>query len=261
MKHADIINGIMLSSDIEALSISAILYLCRPFPVTETNIRTFFSRNIKNGYYEVSKKGRKAYYRPGKKLIKISGNVVKSFKAPDWSGWNNDWWGISYSASDNSSLRYKIRKKLLFYRFGSLNSGYWVRPVCESEHIENEFTFYRENGYLQLMRVSFIDNLKKEKAAEVWNLDKKSEKYLDCIKYLEKLGTEIENLNPELAFRKRIETGNKIIPILCDDPLLPEKLLPEDWPINRLRKIFFDADRKLKNSAMEFINKCPDRDS
>ncbi len=86
--------------------------LTTPFKISEPSLRTNLSRMVSKGVLQVRKEKRKAFYRFTTLSGKIGSNVSLSFKTPDWSGWNNKWWGISFSLPEiEKSERYKIRTR------------------------------------------------------------------------------------------------------------------------------------------------------
>jgi phenylacetic acid degradation operon negative regulatory protein len=260
MSQSDIMNGLMLSSDRTEFSMATLLFLCKPFSISETNIRTYLSRNIKNGLYSVRKEGKKAYYRPGGKLSEISSNVVNSFRIPEWSNWDNSWWGFSYSVPGNEKpLRHKIRRKLSAYRFGMQNKGFWVRPFRVEEDLESTFHSYKKIPSCRMIQFKYQDSFTYENAEIIWNLNEINAGFEAALSEIQCMEERISEMNPEKAFKVRIELGNRIIPMLSSDPLLPPVLLPENWLGREIRDVYFQQDNMLKQRAKLYIKNQPDK--
>lgn len=236
-----------------------LLYLCRPFSISETNIRTYLSRGISNRYFSVRKEGRSAYYSLGEKMTSIASNVAWSFKLPDWSNWDKSWWGITFSIPEKEKpLRHKIRKKLTYYRFAPLSGGFWIRPYNQDERMEDIFNSVRQNINCRMMHFSYLDDFSADDAAKLWNLKEINTGFKNGIRLIENHQKNFEAMNPEDAFRLRIELGNTIIPQLALDPLLPEMLLPENWYGREIREGYFQFDKELKEKSKLYWKNLPD---
>ena len=86
-------------------------------------------------------------------------------------------------------------------------------------------------------------------AERMWGLSRVNSDFRSAIDIVESVSGGMEKMKPSDALKKRIELGCRVIPILTNDPLLPESLLPDGWLGGELRQKFFNCDRILKNQA------------
>ena len=256
MKQSDIINGLMLSLGRRKYSLADLEYLCRPFDITPGNIRTYLSRSVKKGNFTVERDGRKAFYSHSRQFSIMTTAVAQSFHSLDWEGWDGTWRGVSFSVpEDEKPKRHIIRRTLTGFRFAPLNPGYWIRPCNPADDIEALAGELRKCSNARLMKLQFHDSIKKKDAAKLWNLERINSNFADGINLIKNKCSGGRKPAPAEALKMRIELGCRIIPLLSEDPLLPESLLPEGWKGNELRKMFFDNDRILNNQAEPYWNR------
>lgn len=112
--------------------------------------------------------------------------------------------------------RDRLRRKLKELGFGMLQKSVWISPY----HFEtdmNEFIHSNKlNKYVSVLTAKklWINNLK-DFSRKIWKLRKIKSSYLKILK------------NPGISFKKSL---NLYIETLIQDPLLPNELLPDDWP-------------------------------
>ena len=205
------------------------------------------------------KEGRSAFYSLGKKMTRIASNIVWSFQIPDWSCWENTWWGITFSIPESEKpLRHQIRKKLAFYRFAPFSGGFWIRPFHKDENMDEKFKSLRLSNTCRMIKFSYIDAFSADDAAGLWKLKNINTDFDAGINLISHHSKKVGEMTPEEAFRLRIELGNTIIPQLALDPLLPESLLPENWLGRKIRELFFHCDEQLKIKSKLFWKNMPE---
>ncbi|MCK5137648.1 MAG: hypothetical protein KAR19_17820 [Bacteroidales bacterium] len=250
MKESDILFGLLISFYKKEFSFSDLTWLTAPFNISETSLRTNLSRMIGNKILSVRKEGKKAFYSLTNKSKRISSNVVLSFHKPNWSNWDNDWWGISISLPKNSSSqRYYINKKLVSYRFAALHPGFWIRPFNKNEEIERRLinTIRNRNTKVIVFKFSSEEDLLNIPA--LWNIKEINLEYKACIDYITMCYDDYNLENPQEALVGKMTIGNIVVKQLFKDPLLPEIFLPDDWLGDSLRTAFkkWDSLTTLKS--------------
>lgn len=236
-------------------SVSYLKYLLEPFHVTDSSLRTILSRMISKGVLQSKKKGKSAYYSFAGKGKRIGSNVSFSFKIPDWSNWNHSWWGFLFSIpDDDKALRHKVTKKLSLYRFVSLYPGCWIRPLHDSEKIEECLQDLTSLGFCHLTKMEFVSELTEERIQKLWKIDSINYDYKKGLDLIKTSSVKLENANPEEAFRLKMTTGNEIVQLLFTDPLLPDFYLPEDWKGTELRQAFVRWEKSVYEKSKLFWN-------
>ncbi len=256
MKESDLIFGLLISFNKKEYQFSDIAWLTAPFKISDSSLRTNLSRMTSKGILQVRKEGRKAVYSFTTASGKISSNVSLSFKSPDWSDWNNNWWGISFSLPEiKKSERYKIKKKLSVHRFAALHPGLWIRPVNLKEKIEEKLKNIFENKNCKVISFSFYSKAELDKIPYLWRINKINNKFKESLKYIDDWSKKTDLSNPKEALIGKMTVGNNIVKQLFSDPLLPDQFLPKDWCGKKLRKAFFEWDKLTTEKSKPYWKK------
>jgi phenylacetic acid degradation operon negative regulatory protein len=253
MNTIDIIFGLMLSLGKKEYSFEDLKYLTSPFKIKNTTLRTNLSRLKNSGRLNISKIGKKAVYSASDKMKIISKNVSLSFKGINWDKWDNRWIGAAFSVPDSQkAFRHKIRKKLSAYRFAALYPGFWIRPYNKKENLQKYLNNLTENGFCTFIIFNCTEELKKETTNRIWKLNKINKEFINILKILLKEEKQINAISPVNALKRKIITGNKIVPVLFKDPLLPQSLLPDNWKGQELREKFLNWDKKISEVSKSY---------
>ncbi len=244
MKDSDLIFGLMASLNKEAYAFDDLVYLTSPFHVSVTSLRTSLSRMSAANVIEVGKEGRKAFYRFAGKGLRISRNISRGFRTPDWSHWDGAYWGVAFSVpEEQGKARHSIRKNLTMYRFACLNPGFWIRPAHPEERIPEILQSLLDSGYCRLIRFYHHSEFTAEHANTLWNLHEINRHFQTGLKLLATSGKRIGTLSPQQALVEKMNVGDTIVNTLFLDPLLPNQYLPPDWAGQQIREAFFRFDK------------------
>ena len=243
----------MISLGKKEYSMENLKHLTGLFNIKESNLRTNLSRMKSNGILQIRKNGKNAYYSLSKKSVRISKNVSLSFKNLSWENWNGEWLGVVFSVPESDkSFRHKIRKKLTAYRLAALYPGFWIRPFNNAEKLLTKLYDLRKNNFCTFIKFNLIDAPKKESIIKMWGLIKTN---MELIKGLSLLTAEkktLKNITSAKALFKKIYIGNKIVPLLFKDPLLPNCYLPDNWKGPELRKEFIQWDKLVTDISKPY---------
>lgn len=244
MKESDLLYGLLRSFKKPAYSFSDIEYLTTPFRISETCLRNNLSRMVSRNILIVTRQGRKAFYAFTARADKNGKNVAMTFRTPDWSGWQEDWWGISLSVPDESRKeRYRLIRKLSYYRFAALHPGFWIRPYHEAEDLENQLRDVMANPCCKTIQFRFLMKSEWENIPKLWKVNEIQKRFMECANYLIKSRDDYDLNNPRDALRGMMILGNVAVKQLASDPMLPEVFLPSDWAGINLRKVFMEWTR------------------
>lgn len=253
MMESDIINGLILSLGRREYSVGELKALCVPFGITDSSIRTWLSRRVRQGFLMVRREGKKSFYGLSGKGRRISSNISMSFHTPDWSGWDGSWWGFLFSIPESRKKeRHRIRTRLTAYRFVPWYGGFWIRPKHEAEEIDRHFSPEQEGGNGRLIVFRPRQKLTAEEVSRLWRVPQIQEEYLHGLQMLADELTKLSRYSPEEAHVKRIEVGNRSVPLIYQDPLLPPRYLPDEWAGDRLKAAFFRWDEAVRGKAAAF---------
>ena len=256
MKNTDLIFGLMASLGKEEYAIADLLYLVRPFQVSETSLRTNLSRMSQKSWVQSRRRGKTVYYRFSPKGLAISANVAKSFRTLDWSGWNDTWWGVLFSVPElQKESRYRIRVKLTSHRFVPLYAGVWIRPFHKAERIEMHLRNIAKNSLCKMIRFQCSGAITKKDVVRLWKLADVHREFKEALMVLSQSSKKLPTLTPERAFVEGMYTSSRIVDILFKDPLLPDCYLPSGWKGQELKQRFKEYNRIVQNRSKPFWSK------
>jgi phenylacetic acid degradation operon negative regulatory protein len=254
--ESDIINGLILSLGRSEYTVAELKALCAPFGITDSSIRTWLSRRVRQGFLIVRREGRRSFYGLSGKGRRISSNISLSFRTPDWSDWDGSWRGFLFSIPESRKKeRHRIRTKLSAYRFVPWYGGFWIRPKHEAEQIDRHFSPEREGANGRLITFQPQHEIRAEEVRQLWRVPQIQEEYLHGLQVLTTELTKLSGCSPEEAHVKRIEVGNRTVPLIYQDPLLPPRYLPEDWAGETFKAAFFQWDTAVRDKAAAFWKK------
>ena len=249
----ELLYGIMISLRPDAAVFNQLAALCAPFNISETTLRTNLSRMASNRLIEVNRKGKTALYSLTGRSRRIGKNVAAGFTRNADPNWTGAYWGIGFSVPESQSpARHKIRTKLEAYRYASWIPGLWIRPELENEEPYNGLDDFGNNGFCKLLKFRPRLPLSKEDIYSMWKLDKKAETMKTVQNDLEAELSQVNDLKPLEAFKKRMIVGKTVIQTLSSDPLLPKEMLPANWPGHKLRILFNKWQEAVEPKAEEF---------
>ncbi len=256
-----IFNVFLVERGITAIPLKKIFRILEPFQKNETAIRMGLSRGVQNGLLVSEKQRNEVYYlitEEAIKGVKYWQETLADFKsrvALQLSDWDEEW-SIFFldSMGDKKSLGDFVDSLRLF-GYGGLGSNLWVSPYHLSDKTEELARKHRVQKYYQF-RGKLEDNTKMEDIAnKVWPIRDLSEKYSVFIKTMnEAFGTlDINSYNGGGGLPFLHIHGLDFFEIIQDDPQLPLKLLPQDWPGLRAAKSFLDIRESILPKAANYI--------
>lgn len=255
MLSSDLIYGLIASLNKSEYSVEELKYLTKPFNISESNLRTALFRMVSRGLLLKRRTGKQAFYYRSVKGKQLGLNVALRFKNPDWSGWDNEWWGLCFSISETDKKdRYRIRKKLVNYHFKPLYSGFWILPVHPGYDITASLNTDYINKNARLIQFKPVIPLSKEFIHRLWNLDTLNKGFNKGIRLIQKYD-DSGSKSPEQAFVEMMQTGGEIVKILFTDPLLPDSYIPDNWKADDLRNKFNSFIKQTREASRLFWEK------
>jgi phenylacetic acid degradation operon negative regulatory protein len=251
--ESDIINGLILSLGRGEYTVGELKALCDPFGITDSSIRTWLSRRVQQGFLSVRREGRTSFYGLSGKGHRISSNISLSFHAPDWSGWDGSWRGFLFSIPESRKKeRHRIRTKLSAYRFVPWYGGFWIRPKHEAEEIDRHFSPEQEGANGRLITFFPQQEISSGEIHQLWRVPQIQEDYLHGLQMISDELKKLSQYSPKEAHVKRIEIGNRAVPLIYQDPLLPPCYLPREWAGDQFKASFFQWDEAIRDKASPF---------
>src|SRR5882762_10392283 len=184
-------------------------------------VRTAMSRLASDGWLERNKVGRNSFYRLNKKGRQTFDTATKHIYDPQPSDWTGR---FELLLIGNGGDRDASRDALKNAGFGSPLPGVWVAPSGVPVPTEAA-------GAIRL-EVSAEDDSGRRLLSESWPLERTADAYRKFMKSFEPLRSWVERgrLSEAEAFTVRILLIHQYRRVVLRDPLLPDALLPLQWP-------------------------------
>src|SRR5215469_3173770 len=210
-------------------------------------VRTAMSRLASDGWLERSKVGRNSFYRlaeNGRHTFDIATKHIYDPPPSDWTG------RFELLLIGNGEDRDASREALKNAGFGSPLPGVWVAP--------SGVPVPDEAASAIRLEVSAEDDSGRRLLSESWPLDRTADAYLKFMKTFEPLRAFLERseqLSDADAFTARILLIHHYRRVVLRDPLLPEALLPKDWPGRVARALCGEIYRALLPLSEQWLDR------
>ena len=209
-------------------------------------VRTAMSRLAADGWLERNKVGRHSFYRLNKKGRQTFDTATRHIYDPPPSDWTGR---FELLLIGNGEDRDASRDALKNAGFGSPLPGVWVAP--SGVPIPEQAA-----GAIRL-EVSAEDDSGRRLLRESWPLERTADAYQKFMKTFEPLRGWIgrgASLAEADAFTARILLIHHYRRVVLRDPLLPNPLLPRDWPGSAARKLCGEIYRGLLPVSEQWLD-------
>jgi phenylacetic acid degradation operon negative regulatory protein len=210
-------------------------------------VRTAMSRLAADGWLERSKVGRNSFYRLAKKGQHTFETATQHIYDPPPSDWTGR---FELLLIGNAEDRETARAALRDAGFGSPLPGVWVAP--------SGVPVPEEAAKAIRLEVSAEDDSGRRLLSESWPLERTAAAYLKFLKTFVPLSDWLgrgEALSGIDAFTARILLIHHYRRVVLRDPLLPNALLPKDWPGQAARKLCGDIYRGLLPASEHWLDR------
>jgi len=166
--------------------------------------------------------------------------------------WDRVWRIAILNSGSQSEKTKKIRRLRAGLRdigFKKLSRGVYISPLPINDKLRE---FLLEGKLTALITVIESRNLligdDKQLAYHIWQLDRLEKKYNDLVNIIESFLLETKKIETQTGLdnKKLTLITNNFFKILEEDPGLPKKILPADWPAERVKEKFLFLMEKLK---------------
>jgi phenylacetic acid degradation operon negative regulatory protein len=239
------------------VSLGSMIKLLQPLGVNERLVRTAVYRLVKEEWLQSEAFGRKTDY-----MLTSSGRsrfdeASKQIYAADIPGWDRRWRLILIVAELDIRVREQLRRALFWHGFGETTTGGFVHPTADLEKVmENLGSEGLQAVLANLMPMVAVNSRAADCASDVdmvqkaWNLEELASSYESFLQKYQAIRDALDvcgsvGMSEESAFLIRTLLIHDVRRLLLRDPLLPESLLPDNWPGIRARPLYRDLYRKL----------------
>lgn len=216
--------------------LGSVIALVAPLGINERMVRTSVFRLSKEDWLTAQPIGRRSYYRltdTGRRWTDaVHERIYRHAPRP----WDGGWTMVALgTAGLDAETRDDLRRDLGWLGFGLLAPGVMIHPDPDETALRETLT---EAGRpIPVMRGPAAAWVAPEALSGAvracWDLDRLSADYtafLDAFRPVWQTLRNVETLDPELCFAVRALLSHGYRRAILRDPMLPDQLLPADWP-------------------------------
>jgi phenylacetic acid degradation operon negative regulatory protein len=224
MTARSVVLSVMLGAHPAWASAAELIRLTDDFDIKETTLRVALTRMVSAGDLVRSADG----YRLADRLLARQRRQDDAMR-PQLRPWRGTWTTlIVTSVGTDARTRAALRTTLYQKRFGELREGVWMRP----DNIELDLDADIRD---RVRIVQAHDDDPVELAGQLWDLPAWAHTGRQLL----------ADMATAADVPDRFVTAAAMVRHLLTDPVLPDELLPEDWPGTRLRNAYNDFAAEL----------------
>ncbi|MCV7333146.1 PaaX family transcriptional regulator C-terminal domain-containing protein [Mycobacterium cookii] len=224
MPARSVVLSVLLGAHPAWASAAELIRLTSDFGIKEATLRVALTRMVSAGDLVRSADG----YRLSDRLLARQRRQDDAMR-PQLRPWHGLWTTVIVtSVGTDARTRATLRNTLQHGRFGELREGVWMRPDNLALDVDAEV---RDRVRIVQAR----DDAPAELAGQLWDLPSWA-----------RTGRQlIADMASATDVPGRFVVAAAIVRHLLTDPVLPEELLPADWPGARLRSVYHDFATEL----------------
>ncbi|HEX4393375.1 MAG TPA: PaaX family transcriptional regulator C-terminal domain-containing protein [Mycobacterium sp.] len=224
MPARSVVLSVLLGAHPAWASAAELIRLTDDFGIKEATLRVALTRMVSAGDLVRSADG----YRLADRLLARQRRQDDAMR-PQLRPWRGYWTTlIVTSIGTDARTRAALRTNLHHQRFGELREGVWMRPDNLELNLADE-----DRARVRILRA--CDDDPAELAGQLWDLP-------SWARTGHRLLADMSNTTDVPA---GFVVAAAMVRHLLTDPVLPEELLPADWPGSRLRAAYNDFATEL----------------
>jgi phenylacetic acid degradation operon negative regulatory protein len=224
MTARSVVLSVLLGAHPAWASAAELIRLTTDFGIKETTLRVALTRMVSAGDLVRSADG----YRLSDRLLARQRRQDDAMR-PQLRTWHGHWTTlIVTSVGTDPRTRAALRTTLHHKRFGELREGVWMRPDNLELDVDVEVR-------ARMRIVQARDDAPAELARQLWDLPSWAGTGQRLVAEMSRAGD----------VPARFVVAAAIVRHLLTDPVLPDELLPADWPGVRLRTAYNDFAAEL----------------
>jgi phenylacetic acid degradation operon negative regulatory protein len=237
-----------------SLWLGSLLDMVAGFGVEAGLVRTAMSRLVADCWLERIRVGRNSYYSlSATGAAEFATATTRIYRAdhPAWSGEMD----IAIITTADAGRRGSLRESMLREGYGQAAANVMLRPRAQDMKVE---TGSAARDVISL--VTQPDNGEKAQALAraCWQLEELDASYRHFLKAFGPVAAVIEEgapLDDAQAFQLRTLLIHDWRRIVLRDPLLPEAMLPKDWPGTRARDLVASVYRRILGASEHWLDR------
>src|SRR3954470_7150792 len=244
-----------------AVATGSVLEVLGRVGVSEHTARSTLGRMARRGLLRRERRGRQVYLG----LTSGSREILRDGSVRIWRvgavnhQWDGSWTLLGFSLPESwQRQRHELRARLLWAGFGPLQGGLWIAP--SQVDVEAVLDGLQAGGHVRAFAASAlpptdVDGLLRD----AWDLDAIGARYHGFVERWASPG-ERPRFPDRLAQQLALQTD--WLQVIRQDPRLPARHLPADWPAapaqDVFRALYAELDPQARAIAAEILDVVPD---
>lgn len=232
MTARSVVLSVLLGAHPAWATAADLLRLTKDFDIKETTLRVALTRMVATGDLVRSDDG----YRLSERLLARQRRQDDALN-PRTRRWEGDWLTVVVTAvGADARRRASLRTNLQQNRFGELREGVWLRPDNLEQILPAE-----AHGRVRVLRSR--DENPRDLAGHLWDLSGWARAGHGLLR----------EMQAAEGIPDRFTAAAGMVRHLLTDPVLPDELLPADWPGRQLRDSYGEFADLLMQSRREEV--------
>jgi phenylacetic acid degradation operon negative regulatory protein len=224
MTARSVVLSVLLGAHPAWATASDLVRLTADFGIKESTLRVALTRMVGAGDLIRSADG----YRLSDRLLARQDRQDEAMR-PRTRAWRGDWHVVVVtSVGTDARTRAAQRASMYRKRFGELREGVWMRPDNLDLDLDPDVA-----DRVRVLKA--YDDAPEQLVAELWDLPA----------WVQGGHRLLDEMASAADIPGRFVVAAAIVRHLLTDPMLPDELLPDDWPGARLRSVYHDFATEL----------------
>jgi phenylacetic acid degradation operon negative regulatory protein len=214
------------------IALASLIELSQPFGLTERLVRTSIGRLANEQWVSSQRSGRASYYSltaNGKARFAEATQRIYGAPKDSWAGQ----WTLVIVPPSLKRLRDQLREELSWLGFGELTSGVFAHPTPSEDVIRARLAELESIGQLIVIQGGVVARRSDAQLVAMgWDFGDLTRRYRRFVNMFAPVNDALpagQNPDGETAFILRTLLLHEYRKIHLRDPLLPARLLPEQW--------------------------------
>lgn len=241
-------------------SLGSVIELLQPLGVNERTVRTSMARLAQEGWLQAQAIGRRSDYRltdAGRRRFEAAHGRLYRLTRPPWNG---QWTIVAAGAvTGEGSARERLLRDLAWLGFGRLADAVMLHPDPDEHELRALLAEHsRQVLVLRGEAAAWVDA---QAIADVlrrgWELDRLAAGYttfLDAFRPVWQALQRRATVDPVRAYAVRTLLMHGYRRATLRDPLLPDELMPHDWPGAAARALCRNLYRHVEAAAEDHVS-------
>jgi phenylacetic acid degradation operon negative regulatory protein len=224
--------------------------------LSESAARAAILRLRRYGWLSTERRGRYTYYAPTATIRARQQRVQDHFTTPS-PPWDGAFHGLIYEVPErHRAYRDRLRRCARLMGYASLRGGLLIAPNDRFLELQSLLSEPPSEAHLLPARIELASVDARRLAHRLWALEALAEEYRARVVAVRDAIEDAASDPPfgPQALRAFAAATQPVYQAIAQDPLLPNELLPDDWPRAELSAALQAAHRALGPAAVAYVH-------